>query len=380
MPALDDILQQKLQLLAAKQQRREMVETEAREGVRVRRGGKEFISFSGNDYLGLSRHPEVVAAAAEALKKYGAGAGASRLVTGNHPLYSELEAALAQYKNTEAACVFGSGYLANLGTIPALVGKNDLILADRLSHACMLDAAKLSDATLMRFAHNNIEHCRMLLEANRHEFQHCLIITETVFSMDGDRAPLKVLAALAKEFNAWLLTDDAHGIGIVKSAPADIEMGTLSKAAGSYGGYVCGSKTLIDYLKTAARSVIYSTALPPATIAASIAAIKIMQQENLGEKALENARYFTNLMGLGKAESAIVPVIVNETERALKLSATLEEKGFLVAPIRPPTVPENTARLRFTFSALHAKKDIERVTEILKEALSASSSPLHAGI
>lgn len=366
MPALDDILQQKLQLLAAKQQQRVLVETESVEGVRARRGSREFISFSGNDYLGLSQHPKVIKAAAAALEKYGAGAGASRLITGNHPLYNELETALAAYKNTESALVFGSGYLANLGAIPALVGKNDLILADRLSHACMLDAAKLSDATLMRFAHNNIEHCRMLLEANRHEFQHCLIITETVFSMDGDRAPLKVLAALAKEFNAWLLTDDAHGLGIVKSASADIEMGTLSKAAGSYGGYVCGSQTLIDYLKTAARSVIYSTALPPATIAASIAAIKIMQEENLGEKALENARYFTNLMGLEKAESAIVPVIVKETDKALALSAKLEQQGFLVAAIRPPTVPENTARLRFTFSAMHEKKDIERVAKILQ--------------
>jgi 8-amino-7-oxononanoate synthase len=370
MPALDDILMQKLKLLEAKHQRRVLAETEPGEGVRVTRGNREFISFSSNDYLGLSCHPDVVKAAADALKKYGAGAGASRLVTGNHPLYSELEKALASYKGTHAACVFGSGYLANLGAITAIVGKNDLILADRLSHACMLDAAKLSDATLMRFAHNNIEHCRMLLEANRKEFQHCLIITETVFSMDGDRAPIKVFAALAKEFDAWLLTDDAHGLGIVKSAPADIQMGTLSKAAGSYGGYVCGSKTLTDYLKTAARSMIYSTALPPATVAASIAAIRIMKKEKLGERALENARYFTTLMRLEKAESAIVPVIVKESEKAIKLAETLEKKGFLIAPIRPPTVPENTARLRFAFSALHEKSHIEAVANILlKEGL-----------
>ncbi len=368
MPALDDILMQKLKLLESKHQRRILAETEPQDGVHVRRGGKSLISFSGNDYLGLSERPEVVAAADAALKKYGAGAKASRLVTGNHPLYTELETALAKYKNTQAAIVFGSGYLANLGTIPALVGKNDLILADRLAHACMLDAAKVSDATLMRFAHNNIEHCRMLLEANRKEFQHCLIVTETVFSMDGDRAPVKVLAALAKEFDAWLLTDDAHGLGIVKSPSADIEMGTLSKAAGSYGGYVCGSKTLIDYLKTAARSVIYSTALPPATVAASTAALKIMKSEpELAEKALANARHFTSLLKLPKAESTIVPVVVQETEKAIKLAALLEEKGFLVTPIRPPTVPENTARLRFAFSALHEKSQIEAVAKVLQK-------------
>jgi 8-amino-7-oxononanoate synthase len=365
------MLAQKLKLLEAKHQRRVLPETEPGVGVRVKRAGRELISFSSNDYLGLAEHPKVLAAAQEALKKYGAGAKASRLVSGNHPLYSKLETALAKYKGTEAACVFGSGYLANVGAIPALVGKNDLILADRLAHACMLDAAKISDATLMRFAHNNIEHCRMLLEANRKEFQNCLIVTETVFSMDGDRAPVKVLAALAKEFDAWLFTDDAHGLGIVKSAAAGIQMGTLSKAAGSYGGYICGSKTLVDYLRTAARSLIYSTALPPATIAASIAAIKMMQDEpDLAEKALKNARYFTTLMHLEKAESAIVPVIVKETERALKLAATLEKQGFLVAAIRPPTVPENTARLRFAFSALHDKSQIEAVANILvKEGL-----------
>jgi len=359
---------QKLKLLESKHQRRVLAETDPVEGVHVKRGKKELISFSSNDYLGLSQHPDVIAAAAEALKKYGAGAGASRLITGNHPLYSELETSLAQYKGTEAAIVFGSGYLANLGAIPALVGKNDLILADRLAHACILDAAKVSDATLMRFAHNNIEHCRMLLESTRAEYQHCLIVTETVFSMDGDRAPIKVLAGLAKEFDAWLLTDDAHGLGIVKSAPANIQMGTLSKAAGSYGGYVCGSKTLIEYLKTAARSVIYSTGLPPATVAASLAAIKIMGlQPKLAEKALANARHFTSLMGLEKAESAIVPVVVKETERALKLATALEERGFLVVPIRPPTVPENTARLRFAFSALHEKSQIEAVAKILQK-------------
>jgi 8-amino-7-oxononanoate synthase len=370
MPALDDVLTQKLRLLEAKHLRRRLTETGPDAGASVTRGGKALISFSDNDYLGLSHHPEVVAAARTALEKYGTGAGASRLVTGNYPLYGELEKALADYKGTESACVFGSGYLANLGTIPALVGAGDLILADKFIHACMFDAARLSGATFMRFAHNNMDHCRMLLEANRAEHHHALILTETVFSMDGDRAPLMELKTLAQEFDAWLMTDDAHGLGVVPEeiATADIHMGTLSKAAGSYGGYVCGSKALCDYLITAGRTLIYSTGLPPASVAASLAALKIIAKDKaLAEKPLANARYFTSLLGIKEAASAIVPVILKENEKALAASALLAERGFLVSAIRPPTVPEHTARLRFAFSALHTKKQIEEVAAIIKE-------------
>lgn len=393
MPALDSVLQQKLQLLEAKHQRRRLRLVSRAQGAAVDAGGKSLISFTSNDYLGLSTHPEVIEAAVKATQKYGAGAGASRLAGGNFALYEELESLLAAIKGTQSACVFGSGYLANFGTIPALVGPGDLIIADKLSHACTLDAARLSGATFMRFAHNNISHCRMLLEANRAEHHHCLILTETVFSMDGDKAPVAELSALAKEYDGWLLTDSAHDLftsspirGEVrrgaKSGAAEqesphpnpppigegvIQMGTLSKAAGSYGGYVCGSHTLADYLKTAARSLIYSTALPPATIAASIAALNIIRREpGLGEKALANARLFTSLLGIGEAQSAIVPVILQESEKAIKASQLLEEEGFLVSAIRPPTVPENTSRLRFAFTVQHEKSDIERLCSIIK--------------
>jgi len=392
MPALDDILAQKLSVLEAKRQKRQLRETSRLSGVKVRREGRELVSFSCNDYLGLTHHPAVIAAAKEALETYGAGAGASRLVTGNHPLYDELEAALAAYKHTSAACIFGSGYLANIGAIPALVGASDLILADKFIHACMYDAARLSGATVMRFAHNNLAHCRMLLEANRGEHHHCLIVTETVFSMDGDRAPLAALKTLAKEFDGWLMVDDAHDfsspirgeagreaqlgkpeqVSPLPNPPPNgegiIEMGTLSKAVGSYGGYICGSETLIDYLKTAARSLIYSTALPPSAVAASIAALRIMVEEpDLVEKPLRHARLFTSLLGMKEAESAIVPVILRDNDKALAASALLEERGFLVAAIRPPTVPEHTARLRFAFSALHEAAQIEAVAAIIKE-------------
>ncbi len=368
MPELDEVLAQKLAILEARQQRRTLRSTERGQGVHVRRDGRELVSFCDNDYLGLAQHPEVIAAVRAALEKYGLGAGASRLVSGNHPLYAELETALASAKGTEAACVFGSGYLANLGAIPALVGKNDLIIADRLIHACMIDAAKLSGASLYRFAHNNVEHCRSLLEENRGEFQHCLILTETVFSMDGDRAPITELAKLAIEFDAWLMTDDAHGLGVVPHvAGAQIQMGTLSKAAGAYGGYVCGSKTLIDYLQTSARSLIYSTALPASVVAGAAASLSIIARDKkLVETPLARARQFTEALGLPEAQSAIVPLLLKEEEKALAASIALEEEGFWVAAIRPPTVPEGTARLRFAFSALHSEDDVARLIDAVK--------------
>ncbi len=370
MPALDEILTQKLRILEAKQQKRVTIASSRYDGVRISRNGKNFISFSCNDYLGLSQHPKVIAAAIDAVRKYGAGAGASRLVTGDCPLYGELEALLAQHHNTQAACVFGSGYLANIGTISALIGKNDLILADKLSHACIIDAGRVSGAAMLRFAHNNVAHLRMLLEANRSEYQNCLIVTETVFSMDGDVAPLVELSELAQEFDAWLMTDGAHYVAQATSHKplTTINMGTLSKAAGSYGGYVCGSNILVDYLKNAARSLVFSTGLPPASLAASIAALKIMQDEpERLNKPLENAKLFTQILGLPEAQSAIVPLILGENDKAVEASKLLAENGFLVAAIRPPTVPENTARLRFTFSALHERKHIEGLCAVIKQ-------------
>lgn len=365
---LDDILSQKLQVLEAKKLKRTPMSNFRHDGVFVERDGKKLSSFSCNDYLGLSQNKRVIEAGINALKTYGAGSGASRLVTGECPLYSELETLLAQHYGAEEACVFGSGYLANIGTIPALVGKNDLIIADKFAHACIIDGAKLSGATLLRFAHNNTEHCRLLLENNRAEYQNCLIITESVFSMDGDTAPLAEISELAEEYNAWLMTDNAHLLSS-PPFPSTIKMGTLSKAIGSYGGFVCGSKTLIEYIKTSARSLIFSTALPPATLATAIEALKIIkEQPELCQKSLENARIFTDILGLPQAQSAIVPLIIGENDKALVASKMLAEKGFLVAAIRPPTVPENTARLRFTFSALHTREQIEELCRIIHEA------------
>jgi 8-amino-7-oxononanoate synthase len=368
MPTLRDFAREQLVRAAQQSLLRSVKEIERLGGARVRRGGQDYVSFSCNDYLGLTQHPAVIDAARAALERYGTGAGASRLVTGSHPFYAELERLLAELKGTERALVFGSGYLANVGVIPALVGKGDLILADRLCHACMWDGARLSGATQIRFPHNDVALCRNLLASLRHRFRRCLILTETVFSMDGDCAPVGDLMSAGGAHDAWLLTDDAHGLGIRSARGADVQIGTLSKAAGGYGGYVCGSSELIAWLENRARSLLFSTGLPPATIAAAAAALRIIRDdEGLRRKPLENARRFTAALGRPPAASSIVPVVLGEPERALAASAMLERHGLLVVAIRPPTVPPGTARLRFAFSAMHEAEPIERAAALLKE-------------
>jgi 8-amino-7-oxononanoate synthase len=373
MPALEQVAREKLDEARERSQFRSIVTTERLGGARVVRGGRELVSFSCNDYLGLAHHPEVIAAAQDALNRYGAGAGASRLVTGSHPLYFELEQSLAALKGTERALVFGSGYLANLGVISALAGKDDLIVADQFCHASMHDGARLSGAAVMRHDHLSLDACEAVLRHHRAAYKRCLILTETVFSMDGDRAPVAEFAALAQSHDAWLVTDDAHGLAICSTscskgaASADVQIATLSKAIGSYGGYVCASAHVIAYLENRARSLIYSTGLPPATIAAAAAALRILKNDPiLRTKPLQNARLFTKALRRDPAQSAIVPVIVGESERALAASALLEANGLLAVAIRPPTVPPGTARLRFAFSAWHEAEAIERAAALLK--------------
>ena len=364
MPNLENVASEKLQKLAEAKRKRTLINSERLADSMVIRNKKQLISFSCNDYLGLSHHPQVIEAALKATKKYGTGAGASRLVTGNHPLYAELEAKLAKWKGTEAALIFGSGYLANIGIIPAIIGKGDLIIADKLVHACLLDGAHLSGAKLLRFQHNNLADCERLL-AQRKSYRNCLIIVDEVFSMDGDVAPLAELSELAKKYDAWLMADGVHSL-FAKSAKVDIFVGTLSKALGSYGGFVCASKTVIDYLATSARSLIFTTGLPPATIASASAALDIMlAQPELAKKAIANANIFTQFLGLPEAVSPIVPVIYGDEMLALNAAKMLENEGFLVSAIRPPTVPENTARLRLAFSSAHKKEDIIKLAKLL---------------
>ena len=348
------------------------------ERLTIRRNGRVLTSFSCNDYLGLSRHPLVIAAAVAATERYGAGAGASRYVTGDNPLYEAIEARLARIKGTETAIVFGSGYLANLGIIPALIGEGDLIVGDELSHACMHAGARLSRATIKLFRHNDVEQCAKILAAERGKYGHCLVMTEGVFSMDGDRAPVKRIAAIAREHDAWLLTDDAHALGVIGggrgSAHADdavgevpLQMGTLSKAVGAYGGYLCTDRDTADFIRHRARSLIYSTGLPPGTLAAIDAALDLIAHDAaLVERPVLLARRFTDAMNLPPAESAIVPVILGDPARALAAAQALEDAGCLVVAMRPPTVPEGTSRLRFTFSAGHSDDDVTRLIAAMK--------------
>ena len=381
METLERFAEAKLASLAARQLRRTLHETAPSGPVEVTRGGRALISFCSNDYLNLSQHPAVKRAAIEATERWGAGAGASRLVTGNHPLFADLEARLARLKGTDDACVFGSGYLANLGIVPSLAGKGDLVLADELSHACLLAGASLSRARVETFRHNDVAHAESLLAAHRAGHGRALLLTDGVFSMDGDRAPVAALAALAAAHDAWLMTDDAHGIGVVGGgrgssfaggarAEVPLQMGTLSKAVGSYGGYLCAAQPVVDLIRTRARPFIYSTGLPPGVVAASIAALELIESDAaLVAAPLRKAALFCARLNLPAPESCIVPLLLGAPERALAASRLLEDEGFLVTAIRPPTVPEGTARLRLTFSAGHADADIERLAAIVAERI-----------
>jgi 8-amino-7-oxononanoate synthase len=381
MRSLDDFAAAKLRELEARELRRTLIDTARTDSVWMERHGRRLLSFSCNDYLNLSQHPAVREAAMTAIRRFGTGAGASRLVTGNHPLYAELEAKLARLKGGEAACIFGSGYLANAGIIPALVGTDDLILVDALAHACIWAGAKLSGATVTTFRHNDVAHAAALLAQHRARHPHALIATEGVFSMDGDLAPLRTLAMLAVEHDAWLISDDAHGLGVLgggrgssfaegEPAPVPLQMGTLSKALGSYGGYLCASEPVIDLIKTRARPLIYSTGLPPASVAAASAALDVIAREPaLTALPLAKAKRFTRAAGLPEAQSPIVPVVLGAARAALEAARLLEQDGFLVVPIRPPTVPEGTARLRLSFCAQHPDAEIDRLAAVIRERL-----------
>lgn len=373
---MDKFFSEKLQLLKENNLHRELKISDSVDAIHIKQNGKKYISFCSNDYLGLSQNKLVKNAAIAAIKKYGFGSGASRYVTGNNGLHLKLEKKLAAIKNTDEAIIFGSGYLTGIGIIPALVTEGDLIVADKLIHSSLLDGCKLSGAKLMRFRHNEINHAEEILKKERKNFKKCLIITETVFSMDGDLGKVNELLELAKNFEAFLLSDDAHGIGIIKQkfkkSDLHIQAGTLSKGVGGYGGYVCASKLIIDYLRNFAKSAIYSTALPAAVLAGNLKALEIIAKDKklgnkaLGNKALENANYFCKLLKLPKAESAIVPIIIGDAGKTLAISKKIKDQGFLISAIRPPTVEQNKSRLRITFSALHKKTAIKKLAKIIE--------------
>ncbi len=359
-------------------------------GTRVSRAGRSLVNFASNDYLGLAQHQNLRAAAAEALERFGAGSAASRLITGTLAMHTELEAKLAAFVGTPAALVFESGYAAALGTIPALFGKGDVIILDKLAHACLIDGARLSGAEIRVYPHNRLDRLAELLRWARakRNTARILVITESIFSMDGDGCPLPEIVELKDEFGAMLLLDEAHAIGIIGPNGAglaaeydltdrvDIHLGTLSKAIGSSGGFIAGSASLIDLLINCARSFIYSTASPPAVIAAAIQGLAMVDSE-IGDQlraALrrnqEELGIEFDLPGAGPKRSAIIPVMVGNEEQTMALSAMLADKGFLVPGVRFPTVPRGSARLRVTLSAAHQIDEVATLREAIKALLS----------
>ena len=352
------------------------------DGIIVERDGKRLINFSANDYLGLSRHPSLIERAREYAEKYGAGATASRLITGTYDVHEQLEKKMAKAFNREAALLFNSGFQANSTIVSTLTDRHSLILADKLSHNSLLQGAMLSRATLQRFDHNNIDHLKSLLQNGLEEsYNKILIITETVFSMDGDRADIEAIAALANNYNALLFVDDAHavgvwgekGLGLARDIEGiDILLGTCGKAFGSFGSYVACSKEMRDYLVNFCPGFIYTTALPPSVVGAIDAAIdlipKIKEQRKQLQGHIEYMRKGIQEAGFqtGSSLSQIIPIIVGDEKETMDLADFLEDKGFLATAIRPPTVPENSSRIRITLSAAHTKEQIDEFIEALK--------------
>jgi 8-amino-7-oxononanoate synthase len=339
------------------------------------RGERVLLNMSSNDYLGLAQHPAIIEVMSEALLTEGAGSGASRLVTGNLPPYGRLEAALADWQNYEAALVFANGYMANSGVIGALVSRDDVVFSDQMNHASIVDGIVLSRAEHARYRHNDMEHLRTLLNKYRDK-RRKLIVTDAVFSMDGDQAPLRELAALKREYGAMLMVDEAHSGGIYGlrgeglchelglQDDVDIHMGTFSKSFGVYGAYICGSRTLIRWLVNKARPFIYSTALPPSIVAGISKALVLVQAEHWRrERLCAASRLFRSSLcaagfTIGAGDSPIVPVIVGDNATTLRFSGALEAAGIASVAIRPPTVPDGTARIRFSLSAAHTDKEL----------------------
>lgn len=349
----------------------------------IRVDGREYVDLSSNDYLGLASHPDVLRAAREVSSTV-FGAGASRLMTGTGKLHAALEEKVAAFKGKPAALVFNSGYQANVGVISALMTREDVIFSDRLNHASIVDGIKLSGAKLVRFRHNDIAHLQELLKAQRGGYKSAMVITETVFSMDGDIAPVKDMIRLKKEHGCILMVDEAHATGVFGETGAgtvedlgisdevDIILGTFSKALGSFGAYVAVSRDMRDYLVNTCRSFIYSTALPHSVIAANMAALDLVKGEkHRRHELLGNAAFLRKTLrekGFEvRGESQIIPVIIGDNHKTVRLSDALKEKGYWTTPVRPPTVPLGEARLRISLSFDHGRDVLERfVGDIVK--------------
>ena len=362
---------------------------ETAQGPQVIVNGWPMVNFSSNDYLGLANHPRVIAAMQKAADTYGVGSGASHLVIGHSALHHELEERLAEFTGYESALLFSSGYMANMGTLNALTQKGDLILQDKLNHASLLDAGLLAEATMKRYAHNDMQALSRRLQSAG-DFAQTLIATDAVFSMDGDLAPLPQMVALAESRQALLMVDDAHGFGVLgeqgkgslehfnlSASDVPVYMATLGKALGVCGAFVAGEKALTEYLIQCSRNYIYTTALPPSAAGAVLASLEVMANEGWRRQQLQKLiQRFREGMGewqhlLLPSDTAIQPLVVGESEVALRLSDYLAQQGFLVWAIRAPTVPAGTARLRITLTAAHDESRVDELVAALHRLLPA---------
>ena len=383
--SLDHLLQTRLEDHEKRAVRRRLRPLDSGIGPRVLVDGRSVIQLCSNDYLGLAAHPAVTRAAADAALEYGAGAGSARLIVGTSAPHAALEQDIARLKQTEAALVLSSGYHANIGVLPVLTGAEDVIFSDELNHASLIDGCRLSRAAVRVYRHADAGHlARLLTEADG--FRRRLIVTETVFGMDGDTAPLADLVTLARRHDASIVVDEAHATGVFGrtggglvsqlglTEAVDVQIGTLSKALGSLGGYVAGSATLVDWVVNAARTFIYTTALPPTAVAAARAAIAVLAAEpERRDRVWSHATWLRERLTdigfrLGASRSPILPVVVGNTEAAVRLSAALLERGVLAPAIRPPTVPDGTARLRIAPMATHTTDDLTAAVDALAAA------------
>ena len=380
-------MQARLDELAAAELLRRPAELDSPCGPAVTVAGRRVMCLCSNDYLGLADDPAVKAAAVEAIKRWGVGAGASRLISGTMTPHVELERRLGEFKGAQAAIVTSTGWMANHAAICTLVQAGDLILCDKLNHASVIDAARASGARLRTYAHRDVGRLRSLLQRHRASGRRCLIVTDSLFSMDGDLAPLAEIAALKKRFDALLLVDEAHATGVLGAhgrgaaelmgveADVDVTVGTLSKALGAMGGFIAGPKVLIETLVNKARPYIYTTAPPPCVCAAAIRGLQIVQsQPQRRQKLLALAGRLRSRLraaggDTGDSDGQIIPVILGPAGRALDLSRQLMEAGFLVPAIRPPTVPRGASRLRVSLSAAHDSGDIDRFAEAMERLI-----------
>ena len=342
--------------------------------------GSTYLMMASNNYLGLTHHPHVKDRASQALQQYGTGSGGARLTSGSFPLFQELENRLAQWKECEKALTFTAGFMANLGTISALVNKGDIIFSDELNHASLIDGCRLSGAKVQVYPHKDVQALEPLLAESKH-YGMRFIITDGVFSMDGDIAPLPELLELAERYDALLIVDDAHATGVIGEgrgtahhfhceSPRIITTGTMSKALGSIGGYVCGSQTVIDYIINHSRPFIFATALSPADIGASLGALEVLSEEpSVYQNLRSNTEYMHKaLQSLGipsSDDTPIFPIIIGSNEDTLKASHLCEQEGIILSGIRPPTVPINTGRLRLTVTAAHTEEELDKVIQVL---------------